>query len=662
MAGLLAACGGGGTTEGGLKTPQAVAAPVWAVAEEAQTLPSLEGRTVPADLAAQGPAAGQADADTPATAPRATRKPRSVVLPSPSAKEMQSFKRAAAAAGENNGLETGRRQTGIGRRVDATSLVSKMAGLLDWEPLAEGGSVAAVKLSSPGALEIRLGVKVSALPAQAVLRVHGPGGVDNQQVPGRQMLEAIARNRSAGDIGDAGRTYWMPPVAGDEVTLEIELPAGVRADEVELSIPALSHGLVDLSQVKKIQAVGDSQVCNADVSCAGTAYDAESASTVQLRFVEDGAAYNCTGTVMAANEPGFTPYLLTANHCFSNQTVASTLVSTFFLRSTTCNASTSRPTSRLSTGATWLYSSSHTDTTFVKLDGSLPAGARLAGWNTTLQANGGAMLGVHHPASDMQKYATGYVAGYLNCSLADEDGFFSCNPVTQDNSSFYSVDWNTGLTEQGSSGSGVWATINGNRYVVGNLRGGTARCARDAFNGGYQYLGTSIYGRFDIAYNASLKRWLSPAGTTVARTPVYRFYNASAGAHFYTQNEGERDFIIARNPGFQYEGVAFYAYGAPLATGTAPVHRFYSPVTGSHFYTISEAEKNTVLTYPKYTYEGTSWNAQLAAGGTAVPIYRFYNPSRGTHFFTINEQEKDIVRTNPGYVFEGVAYYGWTTP
>jgi lysyl endopeptidase len=118
---------------------------------------------------------------------------------------------------------------------------------------------------------------------------------------------------------------------------------------------------------------------------------------------------------------------------------------------------------------------------------------------------------------------------------------------------------------------------------------------------------------------------------------------------------------VANNAAFKYEGVAFYAYAAPLSTGTAPVHRFYSPVSKSHFYTISDAEKNIVATNPNYTYEGTSWNAQLAAGGTAVPIYRFYNPSRGTHFFTINEQEKNIVLTNPTYVFEGAAYYGWTT-
>lgn len=634
-------------------TEKAVAQQAPQVAEEAAVLPRLEGQTVPPEVVRQ-----QNSQPEPSLRPRATRAPQTVLLPAPSKKELQSLQRGAA-AGHGSG-DTGRRQTGIGRPLQATSLESALAGLLAWETLADGSQVASIKLSSPGALELRLGVKVGALPPQAVLRVFGPGSGDVQEVAGRQVLEAIERNRAAGDLSDAARTYWMPPVAGAEAVLEIELPASARPSDVRLSIPLLSHGLVDASEVKKIQAAGDSLSCNIDVSCNGTAYDGESAATVQLKFVENGDTYNCTGTVLAASDNSFTPYLLTAHHCFSNQTVASTLVSTFFFRSASCNSAVSRSTAKLSDGATWLYSSSGTDTTFVRLNSALPTGARLAGWTAAAQSTGAGLLGLHHPASDMQKSSIGSVIGYLNCTLADEDGFFSCTPVTQDNSTFYSVDWTQGITEGGSSGSGVWTTAGANRYIVGNLRGGTARCSANG-SGGYQYSGTSIYGRFDIAYNAALKRWLSPAGSTTARSPVYRFYNASTGAHFYTQSAAERDFLVANNAAFKYEGVAFYAYSAPLSTGTAPVHRFYSPISGSHFYTISDAEKNIVATNPKYTYEGTSWNAQLATGGTAVPIYRFYNPGRGTHFFTINEQEKNIVLTNPTYVFEGAAYYGWTT-
>jgi len=43
--------------------------------------------------------------------------------------------------------------------------------------------------------------------------------------------------------------------------------------------------------------------------------------------------------------------------------------------------------------------------------------------------------------------------------------------------------------------------------------------------------------------------------------------------------------------------------------GALPVYRFYNKVNGSHFYTVSEAERNNVIaTWPHiYTYEGVAF-------------------------------------------------------
>jgi hypothetical protein len=55
----------------------------------------------------------------------------------------------------------------------------------------------------------------------------------------------------------------------------------------------------------------------------------------------------------------------------------------------------------------------------------------------------------------------------------------------------------------------------------------------------------------------------------------------------------------------QDQGVAFYAYLAQ-APGTYPVYRFRNAAAaGANFYTISEAEKASVLAnMPTYPYEG----------------------------------------------------------
>jgi len=53
-------------------------------------------------------------------------------------------------------------------------------------------------------------------------------------------------------------------------------------------------------------------------------------------------------------------------------------------------------------------------------------------------------------------------------------------------------------------------------------------------------------------------------GTCLVTTlPVYRFFNNNAGGHFYTINEAEKDTVIQNYNWFRYEGVGFYAYPAP---------------------------------------------------------------------------------------------------
>lgn len=156
---------------------------------------------------------------------------------------------------------------------------------------------------------------------------------------------------------------------------------------------------------------------------------------------------------------------------------------------------------------------------------------------------------------------------------------------------------------------------------------------------------------------------------------VYRFYNQSAGTHFYTASIQERDFVIATWPDvFTYEGPAFYLYddmpepaqiqplGVALAP-TTPVHRFYNMKNGSHFYTISAAEADMVKAkYPTiYHYDGVGFNAYVAPVEymPLQPVYRFYNKVNGTHFYTIDPNEKAVVQLlySDTYTYEGIAFY-----
>jgi hypothetical protein len=147
--------------------------------------------------------------------------------------------------------------------------------------------------------------------------------------------------------------------------------------------------------------------------------------------------------------------------------------------------------------------------------------------------------------------------------------------------------------------------------------------------------------------------------------PVYRFWSPALGSHFYTADESERQSVIDTYPGiWLFEGIAFFTWPGERA-GALPVYRFWSPVLGSHFYTISESERDDVLTlYPDiWLPEGVAFHA-FAEGSQpndTEPVYRFWSPVLGSHFYTISEAERDFVLDNyPDIWFlEQIAWYAY---
>jgi len=152
----------------------------------------------------------------------------------------------------------------------------------------------------------------------------------------------------------------------------------------------------------------------------------------------------------------------------------------------------------------------------------------------------------------------------------------------------------------------------------------------------------------------------------VVATSVYRFWSPTTDRHFYTINSAEKDKLINKySQTWTFEGTVFYAWATPYDPNLVPVYRFWSDRSSSHFYTISEGEKNKLIA--KYsdvwTYEGIAFYAYAPGRQPADvnPVYRFWKPSDGTHFYTISEDEKNklIDRYSNIYTFEGIAFYAW---
>lgn len=108
----------------------------------------------------------------------------------------------------------------------------------------------------------------------------------------------------------------------------------------------------------------------------------------------------------------------------------------------------------------------------------------------------------------------------------------------------------------------------------------------------------------------------------VANTlPIYRFFSYTHYGHFYTLNLCEiytdcqlhppgDPHAIYPDDVLHFEGIAFYVYPNQVA-GSIPVHRFFSYRVSQHFYTNSDGEKNWLIAnptvWPEWKYEGIGW-------------------------------------------------------
>jgi len=167
------------------------------------------------------------------------------------------------------------------------------------------------------------------------------------------------------------------------------------------------------------------------------------------------------------------------------------------------------------------------------------------------------------------------------------------------------------------------------------------------------------------SYTANAAVTLYAKWQEAAKVPVYRFWSDSLKSHFFTISEAEKYNVTANvSDVWAYEGIAFYVHWLAV-DGSLPVHRFWSDRIGCHMFTISDEEKATLQArYAKvFTYEGAAWHAfNYKAPGT-LPVYRFWDPKLKKPFYTISEAEKNSISANSSatWSYQGIAWYAYTS-
>lgn len=149
----------------------------------------------------------------------------------------------------------------------------------------------------------------------------------------------------------------------------------------------------------------------------------------------------------------------------------------------------------------------------------------------------------------------------------------------------------------------------------------------------------------------------SLAGAPQASRPVYEFRSAITGASFWTISEQERDSLLTHYPEvWECRSVAWYAYPGPDARpGLRPVHRFWSPTQQRHFFTISESEREAIFAESalgSWAYEGAAFYAfgEQDHPADTTAVYRLWDAEHGYSWVTIPPAGPDARK-------ESIAWY-----
>ncbi|MFZ0132142.1 MAG: trypsin-like peptidase domain-containing protein, partial [Desulfobacterales bacterium] len=364
-----------------------------------------------------------------------------------------------------------------------------------WEKVEDGIYLWRLRVLSPGAKWLSFGFTRFNLPPEASLYVYS---MDYQWVAGPYTAKD---NEVHGQL-------WTPMILGEEVVLELTAKAE-EMDRITLVLGSVTHGYRGPVGIEKLEKSGS---CNVDVACPeGELWRNEIRSVGLYTFRISGGTAVCTGTLINNTSQDGSPYFLTANHCLSESSMAASVVVYWEYESDSCRTPGSsasgnalpRPGASQS-GAILRAHYAESDFCLLELDDPIDQQAHdvyWSGWDRT-GANPISAVCIHQPSGHEKRIAL------ENDPLTTTAYLATASPG---NGTHYRVaDWDSGTTEGGSSGSGLWDQ---NRRIVGQLHGGYAACGNND---------SDWYGRLSISWNGGgaaanrLRNWLDPAGTGAA--------------------------------------------------------------------------------------------------------------------------------------------------
>lgn len=349
-----------------------------------------------------------------------------------------------------------------------------------WKELANGDKIWQLVLTCEEALTVNLTFSNTHIPEGNELYVYNPEKTF--------ILGSFNQNHLYnGELG----TELVP---GNTAIIEYYIPKENNLGS--LNVDKVTHGYRTANEFFE-KAFGSSGSCNMNVNCPdGSSWVNERNSVVLL--VSNGGGF-CTGALINNTLNDGTPYVLTANHCYSNP---ANWVFRFNWESETCNNPGNSPSFLSLSGGTLRSRRTPTDFCLVEITGGLtnntvPSNYNpfFAGWDNSGDIPSTTVC-IHHPAGDIKKI-----------SFDDDAASISQAMGSSEANSTWTVQWDRNTTtEGGSSGSPLFDQ---NHRIIGQLWGGGASC--------FNLNSPDYYGRVSMSWEPSgsnqtnqLKHWLDP--------------------------------------------------------------------------------------------------------------------------------------------------------
>lgn len=233
-----------------------------------------------------------------------------------------------------------------------------------------------------------------------------------------------------------------------------------RAARIEWFIPAQlakagGYGALRITGVLQIfpdpPIVDRGGTCRIDATCHSE-WNTTGLSVAHIEFVDGGDGFICSGALLNRTPTAdFCPVFLTAAHCITSSTVATTVSAFWFFQTATCNGpAPSLGSVPRTDGATLLRRDSDPDICLLGLpEDQIPSGVVFAGWTSAEAPDPTSATLIHHPLGMRKSWSPGVL-----------EGIETISQCTGTASTTYDFQLSNGGQDGGSSGAPVFDNAN----------------------------------------------------------------------------------------------------------------------------------------------------------------------------------------------------------